>query len=87
MFLPNIFATGDEDNISLVETYFCIMVEVLDFMGILSSTEIKRPHHFHRTVVEPSLVFTKPQLVVLLLTCLSLGSKMWFCCPSIKEHA
>lgn len=53
MFLPNIFATGDEDNISLVETYFCIMVEVLDFMGILSSTEIKRPHHFHRTVVEP----------------------------------
>lgn len=54
MFLPNIFATGDEDNISLVETYFCIMVEVLDFMGILSSTEIKRPHHSHRTVVEPS---------------------------------
>lgn len=32
MFLPNIFATGDDD-ISLVETYFCITVEVLNFMG------------------------------------------------------
>lgn len=54
MFLLNIFATGDEDNISLVETYFCIMVEVLNFMGILSSTEIKRPRHCHRTAVGPS---------------------------------
>ncbi|KAM7316087.1 hypothetical protein ACRRTK_024767 [Alexandromys fortis] len=34
MFLPNIFATGDEDTASLGETYFCIMVEVLNFTGL-----------------------------------------------------
>ena len=34
MFLPNVFATGGEDITSLGETYFCIMVEVLNFSGV-----------------------------------------------------